>query len=42
MKKSYDLTCLVIMFNSRHYDMLSIKRYVRQSTIAFIYEVAYA
>ena len=40
--KSQNLTCLVIMFNSRHYDMTSIKRYVSQSTIAFIYDVAYA
>ena len=30
------------MFNSRHYDMTSIKSYVGQSTIAFIYDVAYA
>ena len=30
------------MFNSRHYDMTSIKRYIGQSTIAFIYNVAYA
>ena len=30
------------MFNSRHYDMASIKRYIYQSTIAFIYDVAYA
>ena len=41
-KKSYNPTCLVIMFNSRHYDMTSIERYVGQSTIAFIYDVAYA
>ena len=30
------------MVNSRHYDMASIKCYVAQSTIAFIYDVAYA
>ena len=30
--------CLVITFNSRHYDMTSIERYVGQSTI---YDVAY-
>ena len=30
------------MFNSRHYDMTSIERYVGQSTIAFIYDVACA
>ena len=41
-KKSYNPTCLVIKFNSRHYDMTSIERYVGQSTIAFTYDVAYA
>ena len=41
-KKSYYPTCLVITFNSRHYDMTSIERYIGQSTIAFIYDVAYA
>ena len=41
-KKSYNLTCLVITFNSRHFDMTSIERYIGQSTIALIYEVAYA
>ena len=30
------------MFNSRHHDMTSIKRYVSQSIIAFVYNVAYA
>ena len=34
--------CLVITFNSRHYDMTLIERYVSQSTIAFVYDVAYA
>ena len=34
--------CLVITLNSHHYDMTSIERYVGQSTIAFIYDVAYA
>ena len=34
--------CLVIPFNSRYYDMTSIERYVGQSAIAFIYDVAYA
>ena len=34
--------CLVIMFNSRRHDMTSIERYVGQSPIAFIYDVAYA
>ena len=29
------------MFNS-HYDMTSVERYVGQSYIAFIYDVAYA
>ena len=33
---------LVITFNSRHPDMTSIERYVGQSPIAFIYDVAYA
>ena len=41
-KKSYNPTCLVITFNSRHHDMMSIERYVGKSTIAFIYDVAYA
>ena len=41
-KKSYNPTYLVITFNSRHYDMTSIEHYVGQSTIAFIYDVAYA
>ena len=40
-KKSYNLTCLVIMFNSRHNDMTSINRYIGQSIIAFIYDVTY-
>ena len=40
-KKSYNPTCLVITFNSRHYDMTSIERNVSQSTIAFIYGVAW-
>ena len=39
---SYNPACLVIRFNSRHHDITSIERYVGQSTIAFIYEVAYA
>ena len=30
------------MFNSRHHDMTSIERYVGQSTIVIIYDVAYA
>ena len=33
---------LVITFNSRHYDMTSIERYVGQSTFACIYNFAYA
>ena len=41
-KKSYNPTCLVITFNSRHYDMTSIEGYIGQSTIAFVYDVAYA
>ena len=41
-KKSYNPTCLVITFNSRHYDVTSIERYIGQSNIAFIYDVAYA
>ena len=41
-KKGYNPTCLVTTFNSRHYDMTSIERYVGQSTVAFIYDVAYA
>ena len=41
-KKSYNPTCLIITFNSRHYNMPSIERYIGQSTIAFIYDVAYA
>ena len=41
-RRSYNPTCLVITFNSRHYDMTSIERYVGQSTIAFVYDVAYA
>ena len=32
--------CLVITFNSHHYDMTSIKHYVGQSTNAFIYDIA--
>ena len=40
--KSYNPTCLVIAFSSRHYDMMSIERYIGQSTTAFIYDVAYA
>ena len=39
--KSSNPTCLVITFNSRHYDMTSIESYVGQTTIAFIYDVAY-
>ena len=34
--------CLVIMFNSRHSDMMSVERYIGQSTIAFICDVVYA
>ena len=30
------------MFNSRHYDMTSVERYVGQSTIAIIYDITYA
>ena len=41
-KKSYNPTCLVITFNTRHYDMTSIERYIGQTIIAFIYDVAYA
>ena len=37
-KKSYNPTRLVITFNSRHYDMTSIERYIGQSTIAFTVE----
>ena len=37
-KKSYNPKCLVITFNSRHYDMTSIECYVGQSTIAFTYD----
>ena len=40
-KKSYNPMGLVVTFNSRHYDMTSIERYIGQSTIAFIYDVAY-
>ena len=40
-QRSYNPMCLVITFNSRHYDMTSIERYIGQSTIAFIYDVAY-
>ena len=40
-KKSYNPTCLVITFNSRHYGMTAFERYVGQSTITFIYDVAY-
>ena len=32
---------IIITLNSRHYDMTSIERFVGQSTIAFIYDVAY-
>ena len=32
----------VWLLNSRHYDMTSVECYVGQSTIAFIYDVAYA
>ena len=35
----YNPMVLVITFNSRHYDMTSIERYVGQSNIAFIYDV---
>ena len=38
-RKSYNRTCLVITFNSRHCDMTPIERYVGQSTIAFMYDV---
>ena len=41
-KKHYNTACLVITFNNHHYDVTSIERYVGQSTIAFIYDVAYA
>ena len=41
-KKRYNTACLVIAFNNHHYDITSIERYVGQSTIAFIYDVAYA
>ena len=41
-KKSYNPTCLVITFNSRHYDMTSIECYVGRSPIAFIYDADYA
>ena len=41
-KACYIPTCLFITFSSRHYDMTSIERYIGQSTIAFIYDVAYA
>ena len=40
-KKRYNTACLVITFNNHHYDMKSIERCVGQSTIAFIYDVAY-
>ena len=40
-EESYNPTCLVITFNSRHHDMMSIERYIGQSTSALIY-VAYA
>ena len=40
-KKSYNPMCLVITFNSRHYDMMSIEGYIGQSTILFINDVAY-
>ena len=39
-KKRCNPTWLVSTFNSRHYDMTSIERYVGQSTIAFIYDAA--
>ena len=38
----YKPTCLVIMFNSRRHVMTLIERYVGQSPIAFIRDVAYA
>ena len=41
-KKSYNPTYLDFMFNSRHHDMTSIERYFGRSTIAYIYDVAYA
>ena len=41
MKKSYNPMCLVITFNSHHYDMTLIECNISQSTIAFIYDVAY-
>ena len=40
--KGYKPTCLVFTLNSCHHDMTSIERYVGQSTIAYIREVAYA
>ena len=40
-KKSYHPACLVITFSSHHHDMSSIERYVGQSTVAFICNVAY-
>ena len=41
-KKSHNPACLVITFNSCHQDTMSVERYIGQSTIAFIYDVAYA
>ena len=39
-KKSYEPLCLVITLNSRLYDVTSIERYVDQSTLLFIGDVA--
>ena len=33
--------CLVITFNSHLHDMMSIERYIGQSIISFICDVAY-
>ena len=33
---------MFIKFNSCHYDMTSIEHYVGQSTVAFIYDIAYS
>ena len=41
-ERRYKPTRLVIKFNSRLYDMTSIERYVGQSAILFIRDVAYA
>ena len=34
--------CLIITFNSHRHDMMSIERYVSQSTILFIHDIAIA